>query len=148
MQITLRTQTIKYQHLPLASLPSNCLLARVACKGVSNDTTATPDERPLRSYFKNEKRISGSVSLSSSVIWARSESDPNHPQALSGPCERNKNPGRRWWGVFEFGIIVPWSKAREWACLFVRKWTEKGFKALSCYERHKIPTTKSLGVIS
>jgi len=40
--------------------------------------------------LKIKKRISDSVSLSSSVYErkARSESDPSHPQALSGPCER------------------------------------------------------------
>lgn len=40
----------KERVLLLARIPSNCFLALVASAGVSKVTTATPEERPLRSY--------------------------------------------------------------------------------------------------
>ena len=46
------------EYKPFASLPSNSFLARDASAGFSYVTMATPDERPLRSYFKSKKVIS------------------------------------------------------------------------------------------
>ena len=42
-------------HRPFASLPSYSFLARVASAGFSYVMIATPDERPLRSYFKSKR---------------------------------------------------------------------------------------------
>lgn len=47
------------EHKPFASLPSNSFLARVASAGFSYVMMATPEERPLRSYFKAKGHVSG-----------------------------------------------------------------------------------------